>query len=140
LTLSEVTDAEERIHRYKAKRNPLTLGAVLADVEKVAEQRWKGVATLHAQIDKAVKRIVNEGGILGCERVTYYNFARRLFALIKNKPPQTWNDFIEGELLVFIKGYRLRRDLLEKIRDAIVALTREWREKRESEEGGSTQP
>jgi hypothetical protein len=138
--LSKVKEAEERLQRYKSKINPLTLGAIFADVQKVAEKRWKGAASLHAQMDKTVKKIVSEAGIIGSERITYYNFARRVFALIKNKPPQTWNDFIEGELLVFIKGYRLRRDLLEKIRDAIVALTREWREKMESEEVGSTQP
>jgi hypothetical protein len=140
LALSEVKEAEERLQRYKSKINPLTLGAIFADVQKVAEKRWKGAASLHAQMDKTVKRIVSEGGILGSERLTYYNFGRRLFALIKNKPPQTWNDFIEGELLTYTKGYKLRRELLEKIKDAIVALTREWQEKRESEEGGSTQP
>jgi hypothetical protein len=138
--MSEITSVEERIQRYKAKRNPLTLGAVIADVEKVAQQRWKGAAAVHTEMDKILKKIVGEAGILGAERLTYYNFGRRLFAVLKNKPLQTWDAFIEGELLAYEKGYRLRRDILEKIKDAIVAFTKEWLEKKESGEVGGTQP
>ena len=137
--MSEVKSVEERVKKYKAKTNPLTLGAVISDAHRVQIDRWKVWAPLLTNIEGAVKRILNEEGVLGCMRVTYYDFARELFGLIRTKPESQWAAFKEGTIINYSKGYRADPKLLEKISDVVFALVKEWLEKMERGGVGSPQ-
>jgi len=137
--MGEVKSAEERIKKYKAKVNPMTLGAVIADANRVQVERWKFWVPLLTEIEKAVKRILDEDGLLGGMRVTYQDFARELFGQIRTKPDSQWSAFKEGLIVKYSKGYRADPKLLEKISGEVFTLTKDWLEKMRSGGVGSTQ-
>jgi len=117
------------LKKYKAKTNPLTVGAILADVNRLQIDRFKVVNPILTEIDRVVKRILNEEGLIGCSRLTYHDFARELFGLIRNKPEVAWNAFKEGSILSYTKGYRADPKLLERIAGEVFALVKDWLEK-----------
>ena len=137
--MSGFKSAEERIKKYKAKYNPITIGAVVSDVNRIQIERYKVMTPILVEIESSVKEVLDRGGITGMLRVTYHDFARKLFATIRRNPESQWDTFKEGVLSYFVKAYRADRDLLESISKIVYTKTREWLDKMRGVEVGGTQ-
>jgi hypothetical protein len=105
-------------------------------IHSLQVDRKKKWTVLAVEAEIAMKKVLNECGVIGTPRLLYYNCGRRLFSKFMQWPERVWDKIIQHNRAYFVGQDGVRPEVLDKIIEAIVRVTKEIKYKPVVVEGG----
>jgi len=135
--MSEEHEGEYSLTKIRAKLKPSRLIGILEAVDHIRDTRHTAWIKVMFRINKAVKAVLDEYGVVGLYRAFYYSYSKRLWKYLNKYPEAVWGKYIKATRDYYIDTCDLRADVLDKVAEAIVEAIKEMQEElaRMEEEG-----
>jgi hypothetical protein len=105
---------------FRVKTDPSTLSSVLSVVSEIKLNRYFKWLDIMMELNSLVRRHVDEWGLVGLERATYYDFSKSLWKHLSRNPMSSWGRYIDGVINYYVDIHRANREYLKVIADEVV--------------------
>jgi hypothetical protein len=105
---------------FRIKTDPSTLSGVLTVVSDIKLNRFFKWLDIMVDLNSLVKRHVDEWGLVGFQRTTYYDFSKSLWKFLSRYSMNCWDRYIDGVIDYYVKIHGANREYLKVIADEVV--------------------
>jgi hypothetical protein len=105
---------------FRVKTDPSTLSGVLTAVSEIKLNRYFKWLDIMVELNSLVRRHVDEWGLVGLQRATYYDFSKSLWKHLSKYPMSCWDRYIDGVIDYYVKIHGANREYLKVIADEVV--------------------
>jgi hypothetical protein len=88
------------------------------------------------KVDGAIKEVLNSFGVAGMIRVTYHDCGRKLFSSLLKYPEHAWDKLVKPIRAYYVNQEGVRPEVIDKVIEVVVQVTREIKYKPVVVEGG----
>jgi hypothetical protein len=118
----------------KKSTNPNVVKERFEDVSDLHKRRIIAVVELMMPINDLTRRILDDHGIAGGQRMDYYSYARKLWKALYMHGLPLYDRFTDALKTYYIATLGLREDILDEITREVRAFINEVKAKEETEE------